>query len=1063
MPLGRGLGLLAMVAAVLPAQQYPFIEVPHSPRNIEHILQDRKGRLWISTHDDLLCFDGDRFFSLREFGFPPLMTGALAEDQDGAILSVSSRGIYRFLQGHLEHILPDIPVSEAMGAAPGVLLASISGDQPSLYRIRRVQDVWRAEQITSWKAGPSFTRDRTGAILAVCPGGWCEVPAKKVMDGGAGLDDRVFHPSSLDFVQVLRDRFGCLWFRSMEAARYQCPGDAEPVSLPASIAGRNFWSSETETDDGAMLFASAGSLAIGRPGSFQVVSPAGGLPAEAITCAVRARDGTIWVGSIGGLYRFPYPFRMTHWKSRLGLFWSFAKSAGTVFAGTGAGVARLSKDGEWKVLPGSREFGSVSSLLPAPDGSLWAAVSREGVIRLRPDGTLDARTPPQQGGKAELLARTADGSIWLAGSEIYQVLQKGRDLTLNPANPPGERPTNAVIGPDSRGGLWACFAGNLLHWDAGEWQTAARDGLSLPGPCRSLAVAAGGDIWAGYNGEVVVVHRNGQGTTAVRAFPSGGDTGNAISFSFDSDMRGWLWRGAPDGIYVADQAQAQRGVWLHLSEIDGLTDVNVNHHSLYSDPDGSIWWAAAASIVHFFPPPDLVHPALPPAVFLSAVSVNGAPPRLAESLPALPAGSKLIVHLGSLQFTGRNAMSVRYRWLPEQRDWRESASLNLDLGSPGWGTHRLEVQSRFSTGQWSPTWSGVLVAARPWWLSWPAMLAFAGIGSGGAVWGARWRRKRKIRAQNNLPDLAGWRMAALTPESQLAGTTLDGRFQVLGLVARGGFATVIKGRDLRSGQPCAVKVFRREVVDEQWLTHRFQQEVSALEQIRHPSVVSIYGHGIAPFGIPYLVMEFIEGGTLRELLDGGPLTLDRAASLLWQAAGALEQIHANGIYHRDLKPENLMLRRGAPADKDLVLIDFSIALVKEPDQTIHGLSRAAGTIYYMAPEQAIGFATAATDIYSLAKVLLEMLTGQRLSLLLPNASMDLPQRVRELVRGLPIRLSEESVELLGSALEFDPARRPQAAQRFARPIVRDLQASSDPAASPCPSPKDGGPAAGSIP
>ncbi|SPE36842.1 hypothetical protein SBA3_2500006 [Candidatus Sulfopaludibacter sp. SbA3] len=149
-------------------------------------------------------------------------------------------------------------------------------------------------------------------------------------------------------------------------------------------------------------------------------------------------------------------------------------------------------------------------------------------------------------------------------------------------------------------------------------------------------------------------------------------------------------------------------------------------------------------------------------------------------------------------------------------------------------------------------------------------------------------------------------------------------------------------------------------------------------------------------------MEFIEGGTLRDLLDAGPLPWVRAASLLWQAAGALEQIHANGIYHRDLKPENLMLRRGAPPDEDLVLIDFSIAIVKEPDQTIHGLSRAAGTIYYMAPEQAVGFATAATDVYSLAKVLLEMLTGQRLSALLPNASMDLPERVRELVRSLPI-------------------------------------------------------------
>ena len=133
-----------------------------------------------------------------------------------------------------------------------------------------------------------------------------------------------------------------------------------------------------------------------------------------------------------------------------------------------------------------------------------------------------------------------------------------------------------------------------------------------------------------------------------------------------------------------------------------------------------------------------------------------------------------------------------------------------------------------------------------------------------------------------------------------------------------------------------------------------------------------------------------------------------------------------------------MIRAGSPAGEELVLIDFSIAIVKEPDQTMHGLSRAAGTIYYMAPEQAIGFAIAASDIYSLAKILVEMLTGQRLSTLLPNASLDLPERVRELARGLPMRLSEESVDLLGAALEFDPLRRPQDAQLFAESIVRDL-------------------------
>jgi serine/threonine protein kinase len=114
------------------------------------------------------------------------------------------------------------------------------------------------------------------------------------------------------------------------------------------------------------------------------------------------------------------------------------------------------------------------------------------------------------------------------------------------------------------------------------------------------------------------------------------------------------------------------------------------------------------------------------------------------------------------------------------------------------------------------------------------------------------------------------------------------------------------------------------------------------------------------------------------------------------------------------------------------------AIVKEPDQTMHGLSRAAGTFYYMAPEQAVGFAGPASDVYSLAKILLEMLTGQRLSTLLPDAAMDLPERVKDLIRNLPVRFSEESIELVASALEFDPSKRPQDARSFARPVGRDL-------------------------
>jgi serine/threonine-protein kinase len=196
--------------------------------------------------------------------------------------------------------------------------------------------------------------------------------------------------------------------------------------------------------------------------------------------------------------------------------------------------------------------------------------------------------------------------------------------------------------------------------------------------------------------------------------------------------------------------------------------------------------------------------------------------------------------------------------------------------------------------------------------------------------------------------------------------------------------------------------------------------------------------------VPYLVMEFVEGETLRKALaagglEAGGLAPREAASLLRQIGRALEAIHAQGICHRDLKPDNLMIRAAGPAEERLVLIDFSIAIVKSPDKTVHGLSRAAGTIQYMAPEQAIGWADAASDIYSLAKVVMEMMTGKRVSELLPEASRDLPERVKEMLRGMGLALSEEAIGMMGAALEFDPERRPRDARAFAEKVAGDLE------------------------
>ena len=714
-------------------QEYPFVPIANSPKNIERLLQDRQGRLWMSTHDDVLCFDGTRFFSLHEFGFPPVAAFGLDEDPEGGILVATHDGLFRFAKGRLEHVVSGVGLHEVLAVAPGLLLGAIEVNPAKpklqLYRIRLTNGVSKGELLANWETGSALTRDHDGNVLIACPGGWCELSTKLIADWHPGyIGGPIVHKSELDILRVVRDRFGCLWFRSTEFASYQCASDEKPHRLPSVVAGRSVWAGEVENyDDGSMLFANVASLAIGRPGAFQVATPSSGLPPVAVTSAVRARDGSIWVGSIKGLYRFPYPFRLEHWASRHGLVWSLANDGHRIIAGTSTGVAFLNKQQEWTILSGSKEFGSIGSVLPDRQGNVYAAVSREGVVQLSADGNLVARTPVGQSARAETLARTADGQVWLAGGGIYRLRKRGASLSLDPEELPGDRSTAEVIALDKRtGDLWGCSAVGLMRRESGSWRSVTKAGDLPARSCVSLAFA-GSDIWLGYDLDDVFarVHPGVVSRVTIWNSQSDPELGDSVGYFTGVDSRGWVWRGARDGIYVAESAHAEEGIWLHLNEADGLTELDANRRSFYSDSDGSVWWAAQSGIVHFSPPPDLVEPTAPPPVFLSSVSTNGRPWTLAEATHEFPHGTRLMIHIGSLQFWRPNAVRVRYRLLPDQSAWHESRVLDLDLGVPAWGTHTLEFQSRFSMGQWSETHSQLISMLGPWWFSLPAMLGFA--------------------------------------------------------------------------------------------------------------------------------------------------------------------------------------------------------------------------------------------------------------------------------------------------------------------------------------------------
>ncbi|HXX94165.1 MAG TPA: serine/threonine-protein kinase, partial [Planctomycetota bacterium] len=205
------------------------------------------------------------------------------------------------------------------------------------------------------------------------------------------------------------------------------------------------------------------------------------------------------------------------------------------------------------------------------------------------------------------------------------------------------------------------------------------------------------------------------------------------------------------------------------------------------------------------------------------------------------------------------------------------------------------------------------------------------------------------------------------------GQLLDGRFQVTGLISRGGMASVFEAIDRTSDRRVAIKVpFRMYESDPTYFT-RFQQEESIARSLDHPSILRILP--MDQKSRPYIVMERLEGKLLSDLLRGGrPLPVPEALAIAAAIARALEYLHSKNIVHRDLKPGNVMLC----SDGSLRVIDFGLARTgQKPGTAIPGFSHPQGTPEYIPPEQVSGLeGDGRSDIYSLGAMLYEMATGR---------------------------------------------------------------------------------------
>jgi serine/threonine protein kinase len=288
-------------------------------------------------------------------------------------------------------------------------------------------------------------------------------------------------------------------------------------------------------------------------------------------------------------------------------------------------------------------------------------------------------------------------------------------------------------------------------------------------------------------------------------------------------------------------------------------------------------------------------------------------------------------------------------------------------------------------------------------------------------------------------------VAGPAPVDPLVGHTLDEKYRLEERLGIGGMGTVYRARHLLIDRPVAVKVLNQRFVEDEAARTRFRREARAAGRLQHSNAVTVTDFGESHDGYVYLVMELLEGRTLREVLaKEAPLDPARAVSLMMQISAAVAAAHEAGIIHRDLKPANIFIVQRADVPAMVKVLDFGIAklaadaLEEDDHLTLTQVGAMIGTPRYMSPEQCDGAElTPAADVYSLGCILYEMLTGTvpfsgstPLAIAMKHTT-ESPRSLRDFVASIPPALEE----IVLHTLEKRPQDRPANAAEFRKELL----------------------------
>ena len=290
------------------------------------------------------------------------------------------------------------------------------------------------------------------------------------------------------------------------------------------------------------------------------------------------------------------------------------------------------------------------------------------------------------------------------------------------------------------------------------------------------------------------------------------------------------------------------------------------------------------------------------------------------------------------------------------------------------------------------------------------------------------------------PELAATSQS-FSPAEERIGRLIGGKYRLLRLIGQGGMGAVYEAQHAVIGRRFAVKFLHARWAGGEAALARFRREAQAAGTLVSEHIAQVTDFDVTEDGAPYLVMEYLLGESLAELLQReGPLSVPRVLHFVLQACRGLAEAHAAGVVHRDLKPDNLFVVRRADGSEQIKVLDFGIAKVQTPEdnQAITRTGAMLGTPFYMAPEQARGERNVdqRVDVYALGVISYELLSGSKphpgdsYNAILAHILTEAPQPLQTLRRGLPPGLAD----VIHRTMALDPNARPPSVTELGRQL-----------------------------